>query len=111
MEGEYYFDATSITPPGSQMLIYEKPNRRRSWGFNAKKARYIGLCFYHYRAFWGIVLSTGAKRISDTVQFQHHAIAIPELTRAYRILEATRQLKEAITQQPTTPPMEEVKAK
>ena len=35
---------------------------------------------------------------------------MPELTPADRILEATKQLKEAITQQPTTAPMEELQA-
>ena len=37
MEGEYHFGATPIAPPGSEMLIREKPNRRKMWGFNAKK--------------------------------------------------------------------------
>ena len=53
--------------------------------------------------------STKGERISDTVKFQHHAIAIPELTPANRILEATRQLKDAITQQPKRAPMDETK--
>jgi len=38
MEGEFHFDATPIAPPGSEMLMHEKLNRRRTWGFNAKKA-------------------------------------------------------------------------
>ena len=37
MEGEYHFDATPIAPPGSQMLMHEKPGKRRSFGFNAKR--------------------------------------------------------------------------
>ena len=100
MEGEYHFDATPIAPPGSQMLMHGKPGKRRSFGFNAKKAWYLGPCLKHYRIFRGILPSTGGERLSDTVRFQHHAIAIPDLTPADQILEAARQLDHAIKQQP-----------
>ena len=57
-----------------------------------------------------MVPSTKGERISDSVKFQHHAIAVPELTPADRILDATRELKSAITQQPKTAPLDEVAA-
>ena len=110
MEGEYHYDATPIAPPGSEMLLHEKPNRRRSWGFNAKKAWYLGPCFNHYRSFRGILPSTGAERVSDTVKFKHHAVAVPDLTPADRIVDAARQLETAIKQQPTKAPLDEVTA-
>ena len=48
--------------------------------------------------------------MSDTVRMKHHAIAIPQLTPADRILEASKQLKDAIQQQPQQAPMDEIKA-
>ena len=54
--------------------------------------------------------STGAERMSNTVKFKHHAIAIPQLTPSERILEATRQLDDAIRQQPKRAPMDELTA-
>ena len=110
MEGEFHFDATPIAPPGSEMLMHKNSNQRRTFGFNAKKAWYIAPCFQHYRTFKGIMASTGAERISDTVRFKHHAIAIPQLTPADRILEAARQLDSAIKQQPKKAPMDELVA-
>ena len=74
MEGEFHFNATPIAPPGSERLMHEKPNRRKTFGFNAKKAWYIAPCFQHYRTFKVIMASTGAEIISDTVLFKHHAI-------------------------------------
>ena len=100
MEGEFHFDATPIAPPGSEMLMHKKPNRRRTFVFNAKKSWYIAPCFQHYQTFKGIMASTGAEIILDTVQFKHHAIAIPQLTPADRILKAAQQLDTAIKQQP-----------
>ena len=59
MEGEYHFYATPVAPPGSEMLMKEKPNRRKQIGLNAKKAWYIYPCFKHYRTFKGVLQSTG----------------------------------------------------
>ena len=107
MEGEFHFDTTPIDPPGSEVLMQEKPNQRRKFGFNAKKAWYIAPCFQHYRTFKVIMASTGAERISDTVRFKNHAIPIPQLTPADRILEVASQLDSAIKQQPQKAPMYE----
>ena len=54
--------------------------------------------------------STGSERISDTVLFKNHAIEIPQLNPADRILEAARQLDSAIKQQPKKAPMDELVA-
>ena len=54
--------------------------------------------------------STKGERISDSVKFQHHAIAVPELTPADRILAAIRDLKRAIMQQPKAAPLDKVAA-
>ena len=110
VEGEFHFDATPIAPPGSEMLMHNNPNRRRTFGFNAKNACYIAPCFQHYIIFKGIMASTGAERISDTVRFKHHAIVITQLTLANRTLEASRKLDIAIKQQPKQAPMDELVA-
>jgi hypothetical protein len=57
-----------------------------------------------------MVPSTGGKRITDTYRFKHHAIDIPQLTPADRILEAAKRLDEAITQQPKQAPIDEITA-
>ena len=110
MEGDFHFDSTPIAPPGTEMLMHEKPNRRRSFGVNAKKAWYLGPCLKHYRTFKGYLPSTGGTRMSDTVKMKHHAIAIPTLTPADRILEAARQLDDAMRNQPKRAPMEDLQA-
>ena len=48
--------------------------------------------------------------MADTVKIKHHAIAIPKLTMADRILEAARQLDKAIKQLPKDGPMGELAA-
>ena len=92
------------------MLMHVKPENRSSFGFNAKKAFYIRPVFKHYRTFKGLIPATGGERLSDSVKFKQHAIAIPGLTPADRILEAARQLDNAIKQQPKEAPMDEITA-
>ena len=48
--------------------------------------------------------------MSDTVRFKHPEIDIPQLTPANRILEAARQLDDAIKQQTKRALMEKLKA-
>ena len=108
MEGKYHFDSTPIAPAGTDMLMHENPGHIWTFGYNTKKAWYIAPCFCHYRTFKGIMASTGAERISDTVKFKHRAIAIPQITPADRIFEATRQLDDAIRKQPKRAPMDEL---
>ena len=48
--------------------------------------------------------------MADTVKMKYHAIAIPKLTPADRILEAARQLDRAIKQLPKEGPMDELAA-
>ena len=106
MEGEFHFDVTPISPPGSEMLMHENPNQRRTFVFNAEKEWYIAPCFQHCRTFKGIMASTVMEILSDTVRFKHHSTAIPQLTPADIILEAARQLDSAIKQQPKKAPMD-----
>ena len=109
-EGEFHFDETPIAPPGTAMLMYERSENRKSFGHNARKAWYLGPCLNHYRAFRGILPSTGKERMSDTVKMQHHAIAIPSLTPTDRIVEAARHLDRALKQLPKDGTTEEIKA-
>ena len=62
----------------------------------------------HYRTFKGIMASTGAERLSDTVRFKHHAITTPHLNPADIILEAARQLHSVIKKHPKKSPMDEL---
>ena len=88
------------------MLICVRPENRRSFGHNVDKAWYIGQCLKHYRTFKDILPSTGKVKMVDTVKMKHHAIAIPKLTPADRILEAAWQLDRAIKQLPKEDPMD-----
>ena len=39
-EGAFHFTATPFAPPGTKVLVHQKPNRRSSWGFHAQPGWY-----------------------------------------------------------------------
>jgi len=110
LEGAFHFEHTPVAPPGTPILVHNKPGSRRSWEFNAKEGWYVGPCFNHHKCVEGVMADTMASRISDTVRFQHHNIATPKVTAADRIVKATQNLELAIKQQPKKAPMDEVTA-
>ena len=110
MEGEYHFHATPIAPPGSKMLMYQKPGSRRTWGQNYEWAWYIGPALTHYRTFRGVLPKTQSERLTDSAKFKHHVFDIPELTPADRIIESARDLRDAICQQEKQGPLDVRKA-
>jgi hypothetical protein len=48
--------------------------------------------------------NTGSKRITDTFRFKHHAIPVPEIMAANRIIDATERLTAAIACIQNAPP-------
>ena len=74
MDGIFYSKSAPIAPPGITMLMYERLENTTMFSHNAKKTGYIVPCLNHYRTFNVFILSTGAVRISDTVEMKHHDI-------------------------------------
>jgi len=106
MEGSFSFDATPMAPPGTEVLIHLKPNRRQSWSFHASNAWYIGPSLKHYRCIRSIMASTGGERLTDTFRFKHHVIRVPVITATDRIIKATAQLTNALAGVQEAPPDE-----
>ena len=69
LEGHNYYNAFPFPPLGWRILIFEVPGQRSSWGFHAVEGYSIGPAEENYRSYSGLVTSTGAVIISDTVVF------------------------------------------
>ena len=110
LEGAFHFTATPFAPPGTKVIVHHKPNRRSSWGFHAQPGWYIGPALNHHKCWKFIMEGSRAKRITDTLSFQHHNVKVPQPTSSDKIISATGELKRAIKQQPAKAPMEELSA-
>lgn len=68
LEGTFNYNATPLAPPGTQVLIHEKPTQRASWDAHAIDGWYVGPDIHHSLCFTVFVKQTGAIIISDTVE-------------------------------------------
>ena len=64
----FNFNRTLLAPPGTKVLLYEKPDQRRTWAPHGIDGWYLGGAMEHYRCYWVYIHSTCAKRIIKTVK-------------------------------------------
>ena len=48
LHGEFNYDATPLAPPGTQVIIHEKPTVRGTWASHRVKGWYLGPSMNHY---------------------------------------------------------------
>jgi hypothetical protein len=96
LEGTFLFDATPMALLGTEVLVHQKPGRRKTWGYHAAKAWYLSHAAAHYHCICVIMKEMGGERITDTFRYQHHAIPDLVITATDCILEATHHLANAI---------------
>ena len=91
--GPFNYNATPSGPAGCSVLIHEPVQKRRSWGFNAIEGFCAGPAIHHCRNYTVFPSKTRAIRISDTVEFRHDRIIVPEITPEDRVIGAITRLK------------------
>jgi len=67
LNGTYDFNRTPIAPPGTRVLVHEKPATRDSWAPHAIDGWYIGPALDSYRCYTVWIQETRAERICDTI--------------------------------------------
>eukprot|EP00957_Ditylum_brightwellii_P206853 15350265-Ditylum_brightwellii.AAC.2 len=69
MHGAFNYNHTPMAPPGTKVVIHEKPLQQNSWAPHGTNCLYLGPAINHYRCYHILVKHTGVERISDTVDF------------------------------------------
>ena len=96
LHGAFDFNATPLDPPGTEVLIHEKPSERGTWAFRGIDGWYIGPSPEHYRCYKCIMVKTNRVRISDTVQFFPSKCDMPFSSSVDNATQAIQQLAHAI---------------
>ena len=94
--GPHDYNRMPLAPLGCAVQMHNKPQKRTSWGNHAMDGWYIGTSDEHYRCFRIYHKETRAERTSDTVFFKHKYLTMPTVTRADRVLQAAKDLTQAI---------------
>ena len=69
LEGAFDFNRTPLFPPGTRVIVHEKPTQRRTWAPHGVDGWYIGPAMDHYQCYRVWIPSTHAEHIADTIQF------------------------------------------
>jgi hypothetical protein len=69
LHGIFDYNRTPLAPPGTKVILHEKPDRRGSWAPHGLNGWYVGPAMEHYRAYRVYCSTTGHERISDTEEF------------------------------------------
>ena len=98
LEGTFDFTRTPLAPPGTGVIIQEKPTNRQTWAPHGTDGWYLGPALNHYQCYRVWVPCTHAECIVDTISFFPKAVAIPDLTHKYAAIQAARELTHALQQ-------------
>ena len=90
--GQYDYNAHPMVPPGTKVIVHQKPATRLSWAYHGKIGWYIGPSLDHYRCVRVYMPSTHSVVIADTVEFLPERIAFPHSTTESYIKQTLRDL-------------------
>ena len=92
IEGEFDYNRTPLAPPGTRVVVHEKPTDRGSWEAHGVDGWYIGPAMESYRCFKTYIWSTKAERITDTVEWFPHHFSMPKTSDTEILIAATKDI-------------------
>ena len=77
LHGEFNYNTTPLAPPGTQVIIHEKPTVRGTWASHGVKGWYLGPSMNHYQYHHVYITKTREEQDSDCVEFFLHNTSLP----------------------------------
>ena len=96
LRGQHDFNRHPLAPLGIEVHSYVPPDKRKTWSVKSKKGFYIGTSTEHYRYFHAYIPETGGIQGSETMYFKHKYITMPSLTSADAVVQAAKELVDAL---------------
>ena len=81
-----------MAPPGTKVIVHNKPTKRPAWGFHGDEGYYVGPALHHYRCIECLMTNSRRTRIADTVQFFPHKIPFPTISLSTRLTTAVDEI-------------------
>ena len=92
----YSYNTKSFVPISMDTLIHEKPSKRKTFAQHCAKSWVLGTALEHYRCWDLWVISTRAKRVSDTLFFKHNYIINTFVTPADAIIATAGNMTQSL---------------
>jgi hypothetical protein len=94
--GQFDFNKTPLAPPGTRVLVHEKPTVHGSWDPRAIDAWYIGPAMKHYRCYRVWIRDTRSERVADTLAWFPTKVRMPTASSLDIVLAAANDLIKAL---------------
>jgi hypothetical protein len=85
-----------LAPPGTQVLVHEKPIVRKSWDPRAIDAWYIGPALKHYCCYRVWIWNTRSERVADTLAWFPTRVFMPTISSLDLAMAASNDLIKAV---------------
>jgi hypothetical protein len=85
-----------MAPPGTRVLVHEKPGKRGTWAPHATDGWYTAPAIDSYRCYQIWMWETRAMRICDTLTWFPTKVTMPSATTEDRILASLRDITDAL---------------
>jgi hypothetical protein len=105
LKGAFDYNKTLLAPPGTKVIINEKPQQRKTWDPHGTEGWYLGPAMEHYRCHRVFTNKTKAERITDTVKFFPQHTTVPRMSTDEIAIQAAEDLIGAINQPITKTPI------
>ena len=99
VHGAFDYNRTPLAPPGTKILIHEKPLVRETWAPHGAEGFYLGPALDHYRCYRVYVTETQAERVADTLAWFPTQVQMPTPSSDELILAALKDVV-ALLRQP-----------
>jgi hypothetical protein len=92
LNGTFDYNRTPMAPPGTKIVVHEKPKNQRTWNPHGIDGWYLGPATEHYRCYRVFINKTHSERIANTVEFFPQEIELPYPTPTEIAVGATKTL-------------------
>ena len=96
LHGSFNYLATPLGPPGTKVIIHEKPKSRGTWAPHGVEGWYLGPAMDHYRSYHMYVPSTKSTRVADTLVWLPSHVVMPTASSTDIAMAAAYDLTQAL---------------
>ena len=96
MNGHFDYNRTPLAPPGTRVLVHEKPSARDSWSPHGVDGWYIGPALESYGCFKVWIWDTRNERVCDTLEWFPSTVTLPLASSINLIIAAANNLVHAL---------------
>ena len=100
LHGTFNFNRVPLAPPGTKIIVHEKPSQRPIWAPHGVNRCYLVPETLHYICHTKFITEKGGKRISDTVHLLPSRIEMPTTNPINQIFQSEKDLTRTLIEHP-----------